>query len=63
MWVSSDELEKLMGADGKEAYSLFEHLELRPEHEGVRGPCEALEQEGELCRWQCGNLIRTDLKS
>ena len=39
-----------MGADGKEACSLFEYLELHPEWGGgTRGIYEGLEQEGELC--------------
>ena len=61
-----------MGADGKEACSLFQDLELFPECGVGWGAmaCKVLEQEGELCRqegmlyrWQCGSLIRTDLKS
>ena len=41
-----------MGADGKEACSLFEDLELFPECRVGWGAmaCKALEQEGELCK-------------
>ena len=50
-----------MGADGKEACSLFEDLELFPECRVGWGAmaCKALEQEGELCR-QEGKLCRQE---
>ena len=54
---------KVDGADGKEACSLFEDLELHPEWGGGTGGIyERLEQEHELCGQQCQNMIRTDLK-
>ena len=51
-WIPSgcgDELERLRGADSKEAYTLFEDLEMHPEWGGRAGDGEELE--GMLCRW------------
>ena len=61
-----DELERLMGADDKEACSLKTWSCFLNWGDGRGGQGEVYEgpeQEGELCRQQHGSLIRTDLKS